>query len=157
MLWGFLNGVLVCIDRAFGTLFEKIPRMIRVCTTFSITTVLLWLFRENTIADWGYTLLGIVRPKAGPLWEPVTETFKDHMEISLLSRFGLVPLFTAYPALPLFLFLFFCLVLVFFLPNTSERMERFSGRKRELLLTVFLLFWSIVSLSSITEFLYFNF
>ena len=157
VLWGFLNGVCVCIDRAFGAVFEKIPKVIRVFTTFSITTILLWLFRENSIVDWGYTLLGMVRPVPGPLWNAVTETFKEHMEISLLSRFGMVSLFTAYPALPLYLFLAFCLVLVFVMPNTAERMERFSGKKRELLLTAFLLFWSIVSLSSITEFLYFNF
>ncbi|MBQ9437145.1 MAG: MBOAT family protein [Lachnospiraceae bacterium] len=144
----------VAIENNF---ISKILKPFRVMLTFSITVVLLWLFRENSITDWCFTLLGILHPKAGPMWDAVTEMFKDHMEISLLSRFGFNPLFTAYPALPLYLFLLFCLAIVFFAKSTSEKMEAFSGKKRELIGTALLLFWSIVSLSSISQFLYFDF
>ncbi len=157
VLWGFLNGVFVCIDRLFGKVLEKIPRVLRVLSTFSITTVLLWLFREKTIVDWLYTLLGIVKPKMGPLWDAVTDPFKEHLEVSLVSRLGLNSLFTQYPALPLYLFLAIALIIVFFTKNSAQRMEGFSFKKRQLVFTVGMLFWCIISLSSITQFLYFDF
>ena len=102
-------------------------------------------------------MIGLFQFRPGFLSPTVFEPFKEHLEVTLLGRAGLNSLFTDYPALPLYLFLLFCLCLVFFTKNAGEKTEGFAFRKRELCLTVALLFWCVVSLSSITKFLYFNF
>ena len=186
VLWGFLDGLFICVERTLRkaiqgikTLWHNssagsaispgrakgiclaylspITKVIRTALVFCLTTSLHWLFREHNITEWKATMKAIFQLRPGPLLESVYAPFKDHLEVTLLSRAGLNGLFTEFPALPLYLFLFFCLVLVFFTKNVREKMESFAFRKRELFLTAGLLLWCIVSLSSITEFLYFNF
>ena len=49
------------------------------------------------------------------------------------------------------------LLTVFFAPNADRLADRFKPTVKNAFLTVFLLFWCILSLSGVSSFLYFNF
>ena len=55
------------------------------------------------------------------------------------------------------LFALLALLGCFVLKNTREKTARFTLSNKKLLTVIFLMFWSILSLSEISEFLYFNF
>lgn len=61
------------------------------------------------------------------------------------------------PGMAVSLFAFLALLGCFVLKNTREKTARFTLSNKKLLTVIFLMFWSILSLSEISEFLYFNF
>ena len=51
ILWGFLHGILVCLERAFNPILKKIPSVIRWFVTFTLINVLWVLFRSESITQ----------------------------------------------------------------------------------------------------------
>jgi hypothetical protein len=91
------------------------------------------------------------------LFEEITETFNDFVEVKLIYRMGISSIIDNYPALPLLIFVIAVLLACFFMRNTQEKAAdvRYNGRR--IATTVILMLWSIISLSDVSEFLYFNF
>ena len=90
----------------------------------------------------------------------------DVIEISFLYRAGLGGLMESRPWLMLTLFIVVLMTACFTMKNTQEKMALFTftpekGSRRKMLwkcmVTAGLLFWSILSLAEISEFLYFTF
>ncbi len=79
------------------------------------------------------------------------------VEIRLIGRLGLNGLFDRYPMLPLLVILAVLMAAVFLGKNTQEKMWEEKYHIRRSMVTIFLLVWCIISLSDVSEFLYFNF
>ncbi len=60
VLWGFLNGIFCCLDRAFGKFEEKIFPPIRWLVTFGILNVFWLLFSSKSVALWQIILRRIL-------------------------------------------------------------------------------------------------
>ena len=127
VLWGFLNGVGSVLERGkiCGRMLARIPKVIRVCVTFGITTILWSLFRAEDVEDalelWGRLIFG----GFGEIYSPITETFKELLEMKILYRIGFGGIITAYPAFFLTLLIVFVVCACFFMRNTQEKVLLF--------------------------------
>lgn len=93
----------------------------------------------------------------GPVYQPLIDTFGDLTEMKFLYRAGLGGIMTSYPWLMLSLFTVISLAACFTLKNTQEKTAQLTLSNKKFLVVVILMLWSIMSLSGISEFLYFNF
>lgn len=162
ILWGAFNGIFMVLERFIGKWTAKIPKVIRIGVTFVLTIFMWSVFRAPTIAHEKVLLERVKARKFGAVSADITEYFNELTEIRLLGRLGLQGVIDAHPAFLFLLFLVVLLVFVWFCKNTKEKTEefRFDGTKKyggKMVLTVVLLTWSIISLSEISEFIYFNF
>ncbi len=162
VLWGALNGLIMCLERAGKKWIEKIPDIIRRAVTFVVVTLLWSLFRADFVQVEWFILKKLGAGQFGAVSQHFTQYFNELTEMRFLSRFGMQGLLERFPAMPIFVLLALCFVIVFFCKNTKEKTEQFcfeQGKKYvgKMLFAVVLLTWSILSLSNISEFIYFNF
>ena len=94
---------------------------------------------------------------AGSIYQPITDSFQDLIEISFLYRAGLGSIISRFPYLPVVTFTAASLLSCFTMRNTQEKTSDLKFTNRTLLTAAGVMFWSIISLSEISEFLYFNF
>jgi hypothetical protein len=157
ILWGVINGLGNIFDRLFGRFFKWVPKAVKVVITFSLSTFAWSLFRADSISQ-AIKLWGRLKIREGTtIYEQFTETFNDLMEIKVIYRAGLGGIIDRYPALPLLLFVSAILIACFFMRNTQEKASDGKYDGKRIATTVIMLMWSILSLSNVSEFLYFNF
>lgn len=162
ILWGALHGVLKVIERFIGKWLEKIPKVVRIGVTFALVTLAWSLFRAPTLTHEKVLLGRIKALEFGTISADFAQYFNDLTEVRLLGRLGLQGVIDAYPAILFLFFLVMSFIFVWFCKNTKEKTEEldFDGTKRyggKMVLTIVLFTWSIISLSEISEFIYFNF
>lgn len=162
ILWGAFNGILMVIERFTGKWLEKIPKAIRIGVTFALTTLAWSLFRAPTLVHEKVLLGQMKHLQFGAVSADFTEYFNDLTEVRLLGRLGLQGVMDACPALLFLIFLAILFVFVWFCKNTKEKTEEFHFDKTKryggkMVLTIVFLTWGIISLSEISEFIYFNF
>ncbi len=157
ILWGTINGVLIIIERIFKIPKWKTPKFIKVALTFSLFTFTLSIFRSNTIADAVLLWTRLFNGGFGDLYPPIAESFQKMIEVSFLYRAGLGNLINAAPFFLPSSFTLFALIGCLTMKNTQEKTEAFKFTFPKMLTVIILMFWSIMSLSEISEFLYFNF
>jgi D-alanyl-lipoteichoic acid acyltransferase DltB (MBOAT superfamily) len=157
ILWGVINGLGNIFDKIFGRFFKWMPRAIKVVITFVFSTFAWSLFRADSIAQalelWGRLK---VNTGHGLYWE-IPLNFNEIVELKFLYRLGLENIMDAHPSLPLFGFVLLILFACFFMRNTQEKAADGKYNGKRIITTVVLLVWSIMSLSNVSEFLYFNF
>jgi hypothetical protein len=157
ILWGVINGLGNIFDRIFGRFFNWVPKALKVVVTFVFSTFAWSLFRADSIAQalelWGRLK---VNTGLGLYWE-IPLNFNEIVELKFLYRLGLENIIDTHPSLPLLVFVLLILFASFFMRNTQEKAAdgRYNGKR--IVTTVVLLVWSIMSLSNVSEFLYFNF
>lgn len=162
ILWGAFHGIFKVLERFCGKWLEKIPKVIRVVVTFALTTLGWSIFRASNLANEKELLGQLVSGGFGAVSGDIAEYFNELTEVRLLGKLGLQSLIDNYPAFLFLVFLVFLFVIVWFCKNTKEKAEemQFDGTKKlggKMALTIVLLTWSIISLSEISEFIYFNF
>ncbi len=162
VLWGILNGVLMVLERIFKSALKKIPKAVRRGVTFIIVVFLWSIFRVPEVAHEKLLLKQIGQWQFGPVNQTFVEYFNELTEVRLLGRLGIQGIIDAYPAVLLLAFLAVLLLAVWFFKNTEEQTAalQFENTKRygwKMAEAVLLLTWSILSLSNISEFIYFNF
>ena len=161
LLWGLMHGVVKVIERQTKIASLKIPKFIKIGVTFLLVTFAWSLFRADSVSDAARLWTRLFSGGFGGIYLPVTEKFQEIVEISLLYRAvraaGLGALLEWFPWLPVTAFTVLSLTACFTMRHTQEKTEGLKLSDQKLLTTVILLFWSIMSLSEISEFLYFNF
>ena len=91
------------------------------------------------------------------MYEPLTEAFDKLLEVKLLGWMGLSPLMQACPWLIPAVFVALLVCACLWMRNTQEKVADDRYGLWRIVVTVGLLIWSILSLSEVSEFLYFNF
>jgi D-alanyl-lipoteichoic acid acyltransferase DltB (MBOAT superfamily) len=157
LLWGALHGIVMVFEKMVNIASVRLPKWFKRGLTFLLVTFGWSLFRADCVSQalslWQQLLWG----GFGPLHRPIVDAFQDLTEISLLYRLGLGGIMSSSPGMAVSLFAFLALLGCFVLKNTREKTARFTLSNKKLLTVIFLMFWSILSLSEISEFLYFNF
>lgn len=157
ILWGILNGVANVLEKWIGKPYHKLPRPVKVLLTFGFTTFAWSLFRAESVVQakelWGRLAKG----GWNTVYEPLTDTFHNLIEMKFLYRAGFAELMNNLPWLFLTLFIVITLAACFFLKNTQEKVAEMKFTKREMAIILICVVWSVVSLSDVSEFLYFNF
>ena len=157
ILWGTINGLLVVIERLFHIPKWKTPKFLKVAITFSLFACTLSIFRSNSLTQAFELWTQLFTGGFGALYQPITDTFNKLIEVSFLYRAGFGGIIEACPFLFPVVFAIMGTVGCICMKNTQEKSDTFKLTNWKLIVTVILLLWSILSLSEIIEFLYFDF
>lgn len=157
VLWGALNGFFKVFERVTKVKEWKGPRLLKQLVTFMIATFAWSIFRADSIFQvwklWGRLFSG----SGGKFYAPITESFQNLIEVSILYRAGLGKLMTHHSWLFPSVFVFLTFLACLTMKNTKEKVEEMQLTKTKMIVVVVLMAWSILSLAEISEFIYFNF
>ncbi len=166
VLWGVMHGVMMTAEKIIKDLNIRIvplPKvlkcivdMVRTVITFLIVNIAWIYFKADEIIYGNY----FIRRLFSGGWEldpNMLEKVNDMIEIRLLGRFGLNSFFDVYPWFPYIAILGILMFAVFFMRNTQEKIQTNKYNIQRGIVTVGLMIWCILSLSDVSEFLYFNF
>ena len=157
ILWGVINGIANVVHKIFGKWIERIPKALRMGITFVFCTFAWSLFRADSVKQAQKLWNRMLHAGWGQIYTPVTDKFNNMVEMEVLYRLGLGNLITAQPWIFVTLFTVIVTIACFTMRNTQEKttdMKYTNGR----IVTITVLFiWSVMSLSEVSEFLYFNF
>ena len=146
VIWGALHGIIVALERLFKNVLVKIPKIIRIACTFLTVNILWVLFRATS-------------------FEQALTVYKGMFNFSNLSLSklpkltldGIVELPSAIAILYVLGVLLLLAFVVFFTKNSQKRAEEFKFSKVNLFMTVILFVVSVIHLSRLSTFIYFNF
>lgn len=154
LLWGLLHGVCQVIERAFKKGFEKIPRFIRIVSTFLIVNIGWLLFRVDSLKTFVTCIKSLFKADDYIVREQTALKSNLFGMNDLLIRFGSIGQLVK--SCTSVIILLIGLAICFFLPNLYEK-----KRKYTILLALFtsvLFVFELLSLSgAMTTFIYFNF
>lgn len=155
--WGGSYGVLACIDRAGKKYLKKIPRVLGIIINFVFFFFTCIFFRSNTIAD---ALVIYKRIFAGT-FDGISSTMCDAinscLEVKALYRLGLGGVMNACPWFALAAYMLIVYVMCFAAKNTQEKVAAMKFNFKEIIIIAIFMIGSIISLSQISVFLYYNF
>lgn len=152
VVWGALHGVAQVACRLFKAAIAKLHPALSWLGTFAFINVTWVIFRAPSLAAAMEFLGNLFRLDLGPLDLYLTEKF-DLVEL-LWLRLRILPTQPRWNLMMCALFLLFALFASVQMKNTNERLRDFKPRLRTLAVSVLLLFWSMLSLSQISSFLY---
>ncbi len=165
ILWGILHGIVSVFERIVRFIFAKdnkktpgiIRRILQTALTFLFVTFAWSLFRAESVSQafllWNRLFTG----GFGAIYEPITIAFHELVEIGFLYRLGLGGLIDRFPWIALTAFIVIMLFACLTMRNTQEKTDTLKLTGKKMITVVILMLWSILSLSEISEFLYFNF
>lgn len=157
LIWGLFHGLLKVMERSFHVESLKIPNWIRRIVTFCLVTWGWSLFRADSVHQaitlWRQLFQGGFHRISLILVEAVTEIF----EVKILYDLGFENLkhyyFWGLCAFVVLLMTTYCFVG----KNSQDKEQKMIFSTRKLLKAAVLIYWSILSLSNISSFLYVNF
>lgn len=153
LLWGLMHGVAMVLCRACEKWIDRIPKAINWLVTFLFINVTWVYFRAEDIKT-ANRLLAHVFTGGFTLSFEIIETLLGIIPISIVANIfefnGVVPIIMV---AVMAIFTAVCM----FAKNVQEKGALFQPKVGNLLMTWFLLQWSILSLSGVSTFLYFNF
>ncbi|WP_279611143.1 MBOAT family O-acyltransferase [Thermostichus vulcanus] len=154
--WGGFHGVCLSINHIWKKVGFYLPKQISWLVTF-LAVIIGWvIFRAQSLGDAGHILWAMTGI------EGILLPGKYRGLVSNLEMFGIR--FNNFPSLDYFpgglesiVILFIVTLWVVFLPNTQELIQKFKPRWWWSLLLGFLAMLTLLSMSRVTEFLYFQF
>lgn len=156
ILWGVLHGTANVLCRIFRDAWAKIPKAIRWFMTFSFVDLTWLVFRADSVREAGILFGKLCRPWDWHVSEGLLDQF-HLLEFTYVEEHAapLGILAGRFPAGHLAIVLTTALFLALVPRNCHER--KFVPGVGNAVGSVILLVWSVVSLSGLTTFLYFNF
>ena len=176
IVWGALHGIVSVLERIFrdifkshkatdaaahttlsGTALHTASHILRMTVTFLFVTFAWSIFRAESLSQAVHLWQQLFTGGFGELYQPITAKFQSLIEMSFLYRAGLGSLMDSQPWLFITAFTGIILIASFMLRNTQEKVATLKLTVTKMLVVIILMLWSILSLSEISEFLYFNF
>lgn len=156
ILWGCIHGIAQVLYRIFGGLWDRLPKLLRGACTFLFVDMAFMLFRADSPGDYGTLLSNILLGKNGGIPAEMTECFHVIEFTYLEDHVGaLGAIASRMPSLHMWIVLGIAAGIAFFGRNCHER--EFQPTLAKGLGCIALLVWSVMSLSGLSVFLYFNF
>lgn len=157
ILWGIVNGLGNLFDRLFAGILDKIPRVVRITVTFCFCSIAWSMFRAESVGQGWQMIKNLQMTGDGKVYSAITDAFNKIFEVKLFERAGFGSLLQIYPWLLLVIFIVILIIACLAMRNTQEKVNDGRYRTGRIVSTVVLLLWSVLSLSEVSEFLYFNF
>lgn len=157
VVWGILHGVAMIFSKWLERHKVALPGIVGWCGTFSFWVLSFSIFRAESLEEAVHLFERLFYGGIGKINAFFPETVKDHIELRILQRidgFGILEQFPNFQVLALVLIPLVCCLVM---KNTQEKVETFRFTRSKLIVTVTLLFYSIISMGGITVFLYSNF
>ena len=156
ILWGCIHGIAQVLYRIFGGLWDRLPKLLRGACTFLFVDMAFILSRADSPGDYGTLLSNILLGKNGGIPAEMTECFHVIEFTYLEDHVGaLGAIASRMPSLHMWIVLGIAAGIAFFGRNCHER--EFQPTLAKGLGCIALLVWSVMSLSGLSVFLYFNF
>ena len=156
ILWGLLHGVASVLYKLFRNIWEKFPKALRWLMTFTFVDLAFMVFRSESLKEAGILFGKLCRPwewrMSEGLWNQFSLLEFTYVEEHVASLGVMIDRF---PAAHLVIVLAVALFVALVPRNCHEK--KFVPNAGNALGSAILLVWSIVSLSGVTTFLYFNF
>ncbi|MEQ8235490.1 MAG: MBOAT family protein [Syntrophomonadaceae bacterium] len=154
VFWGFLHGAALVVQRLWGKINLRLPRILAWFVTFNFVNIAWVFFRAENWGDAVKVLRGMFGQSGMVLPSSLAE------RLGTLSQYGvefasLADRFQDIPQAAVMVLLFFLLAVFF--RNSMEMMERFRPHVLNSLFIATLAVWAILNLNKISEFIYFNF
>ncbi len=156
IIWGCLHGLFMVMERVTKRKIEKIP-LLGWLYTFIFVNMAWVIFRSDNLSIAATFFQRLFYLGKSTVLESFYVAMNEFMEVRVLCRFGLQGIVNRYSFLPFFLFLVIMLGVTLKAKNVQERVNLFAYKRRQMVGTVIMLLWSIISLSNVTTFLYVNF
>ena len=156
VVWGLCHGVLNVLNRLFDGNWKKVPKLLRWGMTFLMVNLLWILFRANSLADAANMYQNMLQPWTLSMSQGLLEQF-NILEFTYVEEHVAVLLnfVNKYPEIHLLMLLGIAGFAALIPKNCHEK--KFSPTIVNAFTTIILLVWSVVSLSGLSTFLYFNF
>ncbi|MBE0513323.1 MBOAT family O-acyltransferase, partial [Sulfurimonas sp.] len=152
VFWGFLHGLALVFHRVWSKFNFHIPRVLAWFITFNFINITWVFFRAKEWED-AVKVLGGMVGLGGFTLHPIFERF------AFLHQFNIK--FQPYDTITLplaeTLWFPFAFIIILFFKNSMQKIKSFTPNKKVAIFTAFLLSFGILSLTKISEFLYFNF
>lgn len=156
VLFGMAYGLMLVFCRLFKKQIKATPAWILWPITFILNLFNISMFRADTVADAWLLWTRVFRFDFGAVASGMCQGIL-RMEIDMVFN-KLIAAFVSLPEwLPLTLLAAFCMFASTGMKNVNERLKTFRPGFGTCAVTVILLVWSVLSLSGVTTFLYFNF
>ncbi len=156
IIWGVIHGVANCLNRIFKNTWEKVGSVTQWFLTFMFVNFTWIIFRADSISQAKYMIKKIISMDSLYVRSALWEQFKTTEFTFLEERFKI---FHYLPDKITGFYMWIMLALAFFVvlnfKNASEIKFKPTGGRA--VVTVVFVVWSVLSLSGISTFLYFNF
>jgi len=154
VLFGMAYGLMLVGCRLWKKQIAATPKWVLYPITFLLNLFNISMFRANTISDAVRLWKQVFRFDFGPLAPAMSQSVLiTEFDVLLNNVFsGALPQW-----LPLVLLAAFCMYASVGMKNVHERLAVFKPTFGRAAVAVVLILWSVVSLSGVTTFLYFNF
>lgn len=156
ILWGAIHGTAYAACRLFQNIWKKVPGWLGTTSTFLFVNLSWILFRANSLEQAGNIFKTLFSPWDFSVSRELLGCF-DLLEFTYLEEHigKLGTIFLRYPWLHIAILFGVVSVIVFFKKNCHEK--KFVPSIPNALSSILLLTWSVISLSGVSTFLYFNF
>ena len=157
VLWGALHGIAQILGRIFKNSWDKFNQVFRWLCTFGFINLTWILFRSDSIEQASGIIMKIFHMDSFSISDGFIEAFNTVPELDIVIAY-IKPLLYYKWATPGFYPICF-LVLAFIVCLNCKNLheEKFQPTVVKAILAAGVAFWSIISLSGISTFLYFNF
>lgn len=158
VLWGALHGLMMVIERLLGDRLNKLPKVIRFIYTFGFVNLAWVLFRAESFTDAANVLKRVLHGGGGLLLPKMQESMYPSFDAPIFDRFRLgVTTNPILYSMITFVVILLCLYFSARHKNTEE-LTHMSVTRIIYGVTIGAVFvLSILNLSQVSTFLYFNF
>lgn len=156
ILWGAVHGIAQVLTRVFSKVWSKVPRIPAWAATFAFINLTWILFRAESLGDCVVMFQNIFTWKPGGISTELIQCF-DVIEFTYLEEhFGILQkVCEVIPGFNMWIVLGASFAVAVFGKNCYEK--QFQPTWQKAMGCVIMLVWSVMSLSGLSSFLYFNF
>jgi len=159
ILWGMLHGIGMCLSKLCGKYTSKLPRLIRWLATFLFVNLAWVFFRSESITYANIFLKQLFSWN----WIPVSAEMvilalptEANLIQYLVQHYSSISIYYTASSI-IIAFILFSTFASVYMKNIQQRLSSFIPNVKTIVLTLFLLLWSILSFSEVGTFLYINF
>ena len=157
ILWGFMHAVAMVISKFMARCRIVLPKVVGWLLTFTFWVASFSVFRASTIQEAKELFSRVLYGGTGRLNSMFFETIEKSVEISLLHRVDILNITNGFSEVYVLALIVLPLIGCLTMKNTQEKVKEFRFTYAKLFVTVFLLFYGLISLGRVTVFLYANF
>lgn len=156
VLWGVLHGVVQILYRIFAKIWDKLPRVLTWAVTFVFVNLTWIIFRAESLRDAVQLFYNIFSGKPGGISVGLIECF-NIIEFTYLEEHIAIlgSIIAKTPTLHIYVMLAISFGITLFGKNCYEK--KFVPTWPNALGCIVMMTWSVLSLSGLSSFLYFNF
>ena len=156
VIWGLLHGIAQIICHLLNPIIKKIPRFLNISIQFITTSFLLFFFRSESIKKAIELIMGLFSFTHSEV-SPVLAGFFTRTEFSMAMKILGIDNWQYSGHIMMILYLVLAFVLIFLCPNSGKFAASPKFKVSSAVILSCLAVWSIISLSEVSTFLYFNF